>query len=169
MKKEPKVVEKPQDSGINEQFREDLVTMFEGIRVALERIYNKEIDYPTAIDIRNFPPTMVSTPVTNININALQGFIETTFATVGTSVVRLPDYGQLFNRRALLIYNNSANTIYIGGSEVTVSNGLPIPAYSYSPPIDAGYNLHVYGVAAQGGNNVRVLEVSKDQTANVQQ
>ena len=113
-------------------------------------------------------PTLTPQPVTNVTLNALNGFVKTTSMTVGTSAVSLPDYGQLFNRRAVVIYNNSANTIYIGGSDVTTSNGMPVPANSYSPILDAGYTLIIYGVAAQS-NNVRVLEISKDKTANVQQ
>jgi len=114
-------------------------------------------------------PVYQPTPVTNISINPLQGFVKTTSSTVGTTPVALPNYGQLFNRRSLQIYNNSGNTIYYGGSDVTVSNGIPIAANTFSQSIDAGYNMIVYGVASQGGNNVRVLEVSKDQTANVQE
>lgn len=114
-------------------------------------------------------PTFVPPAVTNVTLNALQGFVHTTSSTIGTSVVTLPNYGQLFNRRSVIIYNNSSNTIYLGGSDVTTSNGLPVPASSYSPILDAGYNMIVYGIASQGGNNVRVLEVSKDQTSNVQE
>ncbi len=114
-------------------------------------------------------PTFVPPAVTNVNINPLQGFVHTTSATVGTTAGTLPGYGQLFNRRSVIIYNNSANTIYVGGSDVTTTNGMPVPAASYSPIIDAGYNMTVYGIASQGGNNVRVLEASKDQTGNVQE
>lgn len=114
-------------------------------------------------------PQMTPQPVTNVTLNPLNGYMKTTANTVGTTVVSLPQYGQLFNRRALVIYNNSASTIYIGGSDVTTSNGLPVPAGSYSPPIDAGYDLIVYGIAASGGLDVRVIEISKDRTANVQE
>ena len=150
----------------------------EGIITSIEALHSEirslpkdfpTIEFPDTISVNNFPPFPVPNPVTNININGLQGFLETTSVTVGTSIVKLPDYGQLFNRRAVIIYNNSANTIYIGGSEVTVDNGLPIPASSYSPPIDAGYQLIIYGVASQAGNNVRVMEISKDKSETVQQ
>lgn len=114
-------------------------------------------------------PVYQPTPVTNISINPLQGFVKTTATTVGTTPISMPGYGQLFNRRSLQIYNNSGNTIYYGGSDVTVNNGIPIAANSFSQSIDAGYNMIVYAVAAQAGNNVRVIEVSKDQTANVQE
>jgi hypothetical protein len=114
-------------------------------------------------------PTFVPPAVTNVNINPLQGFVHTTSATVGTNITKLPSYGQLFNRRSIIIYNNSANTIYLGGSDVTTSNGMPVPANSYSPILDAGYNMTIYGISSTGSNNVRCLEVSKDQTQNVQE
>ena len=114
-------------------------------------------------------PVMTPQPVTNVTLNGLQGNIKTTSATVGSTVAQLPSYGQLFNRRAIVIYNNSAVTIYIGGSDVTTSNGMPVPANSYSPILDAGYNMVMYGIAASGSNNVRVLEVSKDKSDTIQQ
>lgn len=114
-------------------------------------------------------PVLTTPPVTNINVNALEGFVFSSDNTVGSNIVSLPNYGQLFNRRALIIYNNSSNTIFIGGSGLTVANGMPIAPSTYSPVIDAGYNMTVYGVASQGGNDVRVMEVSKDQTANTQE
>lgn len=114
-------------------------------------------------------PRLTPQPVNNIWLNPANGFVKTTDNTVGTSVTQLPSYGQLFNRRSIMIYNNSANTIYIGGSDVTVGNGLPIPASSYGPSIDAGYDLPIYGVASQSGNDVRVIEISKDKSSNVQE
>lgn len=105
-------------------------------------------------------PVMTPTPVTNVSINPLQGLVKTTSTTVGQTLTSLPGYGQLFNRRSLQIYNNSANTIYYGGSDVTVSNGIPVTAGSFSNVIDAGYNMIVYGIGSQGGNNVRVIEVA---------
>ena len=140
---------------LNKEPKEDSVPVLRKIQGAIEELRDR--------------PQMTTQPVTNININGLQGFVKTTSATVGTTVTKLPSYGQLFNRRAVVIYNNSSVTIYVGGSDVTVANGMPVPASSYSPIIDAGYNMIVYGIAATAGNNVRVLEVSKDQSDTIQQ
>lgn len=114
-------------------------------------------------------PTMVPQPVTNINILPLQGYVKTTATTVGTTRTTLPGYGQLNNRRALQIYNNSSNTIYYGGSDVTTANGIPVSAGSFSNVIDAGYNMIVYGIASTTGNDIRVIEVSKDTTGTIQE
>lgn len=114
-------------------------------------------------------PVMTPQPVTNVTLNASQGYVKTTAATVGTTVTQLPSYGQLFNRRSLQIFNNSNNTIYVGGSDVSTSNGIPVLGNSYSNVFDSGYDMIIYGVASQGGNNVRCIETSKDQSANVQE
>lgn len=114
-------------------------------------------------------PIMTPPAVTNVWLNPNQGFLKATDNTVGTTVTKLPSYGQLIDRRAVLIYNNSVNTIYIGGSDVTVATGMPIPSGSYAPPIDAGYNLPIYGIASQVGNDVRVIEISKDQSGTIQE
>lgn len=154
----------------------DFTSVTEAIQ-SLEGVLNKSTDsdsLPVLRDIKKSiqslveRPQMTPTPVTNVTLNPLNGFVKTTSATVGTSATSLPGYGQLFNRRAVVIYNNSANTIYIGGSDVTTSNGMPVPANSYSPILDAGYSLLVYGIAAQS-NNVRVLEISKDKSDTIQQ
>lgn len=115
-------------------------------------------------------PVMTPTPVTNIGINGLEGFAKSTQQTVGTTLVELPSYGQLFNRRSMIIFNNSAaTTVYIGGSDVTSANGLPVLGQSYSPALDAGYDMQIYGRTASSTADVRVFEVSKDQTANIQE
>lgn len=126
----------------------------------------KEIKFPREIEVSNFPRQMVPQPVTNFNLNGLQGFAKSTSVTVGTTLTELPAYGELNNRRTMILYNNGSQTIYIGGSDVTASNGLPIPSSTYSPPIDAGVNLKVYGLTASGSSDVRVLEVSSNQTAS---
>ena len=86
-------------------------------------------------------PTMTTPAATHISLNPLQGIIKTTDNTIGTTLTKLPSYGQLFNRRSIQLYNNSANTVYIGGSDVTVNNGIPVPASSFSTILDIGYNI----------------------------
>lgn len=109
-------------------------------------------------------PTFVPPAVTNVNINALQGNAHSSQQTLTTGLSVIPSYGGLFNRRSLLIYNNSAVTIYIGGSDVSSSSGLPIPANSYSPVLDVGYNMLVYGLTASSTADIRVLELSNEAT-----
>lgn len=122
----------------------------------------KQIKFPKSISVDNFPVQLTPQPVTHISINALQGYVHTTSATVTSTLTTLPSYGVLDNRRSLLIYNNSANTIFIGGSDVTTGNGLPIAANSFSPILDLGKNTIAYGIATSGNNDVRVMEISDE-------
>lgn len=144
----------------------ELIDRVEETNKGLNLILNKEGKGkhigPMEVSITNFPPTMVPTPVSHISLNSLSGFAHTTSATVTSSLTPLPTYGVLDNRRSLIIYNNSSNTIYLGGSTVTTSSGMPVPPSSYSPIFDAGIHLIIYGIAESGNNNVRVLELSDE-------
>lgn len=118
----------------------------------------------TEVVVKNFPPTHIPTPVTNFNINALRGVPKSTAMAVTTSPTKVPTT-PLEQRRSVSFYNDSDNTIYIGGVDVTVNNGFPVLAGSYSPPIEAGEHMIVYAVA-ESSSNIRVLEVSNDQEGN---
>ena len=151
--------------------RQSVSVDVEGIIESIEALHNEMksfpkdspvIEFPDAISVNNFPPFPVSSPVTHISINSLRGFVKTTAATVTTTLTTLPSYGVLDNRRSILVYNNSSNTIYIGGSDVTSTNGMPVPASSYSPILDCGISMILYGIATAGSNDIRVLEVSDE-------
>ena len=104
----------------------------------------------------------VPTPVTQIDVNPLRGVFLTTAVSVGTTATALPA-SNLANRRSIIVYNNDASAdLYIGGSAVTTSTGVPVSAGSYSPPVDAGNSMTLYGIVASGTVNVRVLEMSND-------
>lgn len=123
-----------------------------------------KVELPSVIqaEVTNFPPSKTPTPVTNFNINPLRGVVLTTTVSVGTSATALPET-PLENRRSFMVFNNDASkTVYIGGSEVTAANGLPVLAQNYSPTIDAGEKMIVYGVASSGTAEVRVIEVSNN-------
>lgn len=139
----------------------------EGIKVLQDYIKElpkkmPEMVFPESVKVSNFPPTKYPMPVTNININPLRGFLHSTAVTVTTSLTPLP--GEvLVNRRSIIVFNNDAsNTVYIGGSEMSSSDGLPVLAQTYSPVIDAGPRMIVYGMTASSTANVRVLEASNE-------
>lgn len=140
-----------------------MMELLEEIANGLKKIKTPKMEFPESIAVSNFPPQMIPQPVTNININALRGIVHTTAATVTNSLTPLPTYGVLPNRRSVIIYNNSSsNTVFIGGSDVSDTNGLPITANTFSPSIDAGINMVVYGVTTSSTADVRVMEVSND-------
>jgi hypothetical protein len=121
-----------------------------------------EVMMPDSIAINNFPPQKVPNPVTNININPLRGEVMTRTVTVGSTRVPLP--GEvLSNRRAVIIFNNdNADTVYIGGANVTASDGLPVLPQTYSPALDAGPRMILYGLTSSGTADVRVMEISNE-------
>lgn len=59
----------------------------------------------------------------------------------------------------LVFYNNGSQTVFVGGSDVTVANGLPVSASSFSP----GYTFpdgsdELYGIVAATTCEIRVNE-----------
>jgi len=139
---------------------DELINAMEELKKGFNILINKEVGLTGKVEVTNFPIPKIPTPVTHISINALNGFVNTSATTVTTSLTPLPDYGVLANRRALMIYNNGSTTLYIGGSDVTTADGLPVPAGSYSPALDAGIRTIIYGVVASGSTDVRVMEIS---------
>lgn len=126
-----------------------------------KKMESPEFDFPEYINIGNFPPQHIPTPVTNFNLNPLRGVPLSTAVTVPTTPQALPS-NPLANRRSIIIYNNSSQTVYIGHSAVNIQNGLPVLRGTYSPPIDAGPRMIIYAIVATGTAEVRVLEVSND-------
>ena len=81
--------------------------------------------------------------------------------SIGTTAVALPP-DSFINRRALVIHNLTGNnTIYIGASDVTTANGLPLVAgEKIAIDIQGHQNVKVYAISDAGGQDVRVLELS---------
>jgi len=118
------------------------------------------MEFPDSIAINNFPPQKIAQPVSHMSINSLSGSVHPTSTTVKTTLTSLPGYGVLDNRRAIIFYNNdSTNTVFIGGSTVTTSTGMPIEAKSFSPSFDSGPLQKWYGVTSSGTADVRCLEL----------
>lgn len=137
---------------------EEVIKAIENIKLT-----SPEFKIPDVLNVHSIDPQFHSPPVTNININPLRGFIHTTNQTVTSSLTTLPSYGVLENRRSVMIYNNSSTvTVYIGGSGVTSSNGLPIPPKTYSPSIDSGTRMILYGRTSSSTADIRVLEISNE-------
>jgi hypothetical protein len=79
--------------------------------------------------------------------------------TVGSSATALPTSPLEF-RRAIVIHNLGTASIFIGGSDVTLANGLPLLAgEKISFDIQGTPNVAIFGIAA-GDTDVRILEVA---------
>jgi len=77
--------------------------------------------------------------------------------SVGTTATLLACGTETMDRRtAIYIFNNGLAIIYIGGSNVTTSNGIPVPPNG-DFLIQTGTDL--YAVAASGTVDVRIMEV----------
>ena len=74
--------------------------------------------------------------------------------SVGTAVVLLA--ASVTSRQSVVIQNNGANDIYLGGSGVTVATGLKVPANGGNMTIDKT-TAALYAISAVAGNDVRVL------------
>lgn len=94
--------------------------------------------------------------------------------TVTDAATRLDTADEVAGARGVsfAFYNNGATTIYVGGADVTTTNGAPVPAGTWSPGLDLegtstlpaeslGGDDHeaVYGRCATGlSAEARVLE-----------
>ena len=81
--------------------------------------------------------------------------------TVTTSATRLDSVDETDDTAtsSLSLFNNGATTLYIGGADVSAANGVPVAAGSWGPGLNGlGLGEAVYGIAASGTLNVRVIE-----------
>lgn len=79
--------------------------------------------------------------------------------TVTTTAVPLP-VTPLENRRALVIHNNGSVAAYIGGSDVTAANGLPLAAAEkIAIDIQGNSNVAIYAITGSTAD-IRILELA---------
>lgn len=83
--------------------------------------------------------------------------------SVTTSATRLDTPGQAAigvesARQALAVYNAGSVTIYLGGSDVTSANGIPVTAGQHYAVAGLTQADALYAIAASGSQDVRVLE-----------
>jgi len=85
--------------------------------------------------------------------------LNTQAITVSTSAVPLPA-SPLEYRRALVVHNAGDVDVFLGGSNVTVSNGLPLAAgEKIAFDIQGNPNVEVYAICATSAN-VRIMELA---------
>lgn len=157
-----KFPEFPKQITINEG--QDIIDLLSGLKQAIDDLPGKlpkMEEFPTKISVDNFPPQRWPLPVTNVNINSLRGPVLTTSMNVGSTATLTPA-APLENRRALIIYNNSSQTVYIGGADVTTLNGFPIPANQFSASLDIGDRVSLYAIVSSSTSNIRIFEASMD-------
>ena len=92
------------------------------------------------------------------SLEGFSGTCKSTAVTVWLTAVLLPT-SSLGSRKSMEITNNSTNTIFIGWSDVTVANWVPLFKKS-TKSIPAWDWLSVYAISDVAGNDVRTLEIS---------
>lgn len=132
-----------------EGMSKDVIDKLDSIAEGIGALYNR--------------PQMTPAPATHMSLNSLAGVFKATTINITSTATVLPPQA-IANRRSLIVYNNSANTIYLGGPTVAISGvgqGLPVPTATYSPPFDPGQNMSLYGIAASS-SSVTILETSDE-------
>lgn len=108
------------------------------------------------------PVSVTGTPsvsgTVDANILPLGGLVLAGTIGVGTAIAAIPT-STLSGRKALILYNDGTARVFLGGSAVTSTTGLPVASGDYSPSFDLGTTI-LYGVTSAGVGTVRVLEVS---------
>lgn len=86
--------------------------------------------------------------------------IKSTAVTVTTTATRLDTEVETDRNRSssVAVFNNGSQTVYVGGADVTTSNGIPVPAGTWGPSIDVSTSEALYGRVAATTADVRVLE-----------
>jgi hypothetical protein len=93
-----------------------------------------------------------------MRIEPLDGTITTSNGTAGTAAVLLPAV-KAPGRKTWIAYNNGTSVVYLGGSNVTSANGLPVGTAAFSPSISLGNSL-IYGITASGAGTLSIMEIS---------
>jgi hypothetical protein len=93
----------------------------------------------------------------DLNHGQLYGTAKSTAVTVSGGPSLLPGV-RLANRKDFLMYNSSTVTVFLGGSDVTTNNGIPVAAGT-SFNMQAGA-IQLYAVVSGTNQVVRVLEAS---------
>lgn len=66
----------------------------------------------------------------------------------------------LAGRRAIAVYNNGGGTLYVGGSNVSVASGYPVPT-GVEKVFSIAANMSIYAISASGVTvDVRTLEIA---------
>ena len=140
-----------------------ILKALQGLTDSIDEIPKKlpQARMPKQIEVSNFPIQKIPQPVTHVSINSLIGYVKSRAVTVTTTPTPLPEE-VLAYRRSMVAYNNSSQTVYVGGSDVSTTNGIPVPAGTYSPAFDCGPRMIVYGVVASTTANVRTMELSDE-------
>lgn len=117
---------------------------------------------PGNVRVNAYAERLTGAPVFLINpedVTSLSGPIRTQQVTVGTTATALPSGTDLDRRRALMIYNNGGEVVYISAEEGTsVLNSFPIPT-GQSFVADLMGHHKIWARTNSSTSDVRVMEI----------
>lgn len=87
----------------------------------------------------------------------LHGEVKTSVVTISGGPTLVPAI-RLHDRKDFLIYNDSGVTVYVGGSDVSISTGIPV-ANGGSFGFQAG-RANVYATVSGTNQTIRLMEIS---------
>src|SRR3990167_10605301 len=93
-----------------------------------------------------------------VEVKPLRGVVLSTTVGVGTTATAIPGTA-LTDRKSCILYNMGTVSVWLGGSSVTTTTGLPVGTADYSPSLDLGTTI-LYGIASTVGGTVNILEIS---------
>lgn len=106
----------------------------------------------------NPPNTRGGYSLYDVGISGLSQAVKNSAVSVVAAATALPAVA-LVARRHIIVYNNGTATIYVGTSTVTVLTGMPI-VEGASLHLDLSDDVTLYGIAAAGAHDVRLLEIA---------
>jgi len=97
--------------------------------------------------------------IDTVKIASMTYSVQSTTTTVENTATPLPATA-LAGRESIAIINvNSVTkTVYIGGSDVTTTNGYPLTNTSPAISLDIDDSVVIYGIVTSGTADVRTLE-----------
>jgi len=79
--------------------------------------------------------------------------------TVTTTATAIPATAMVGRENLTISLASTSDTVYIGGSDVTIANGTPLDSNRPAISIDLDDTVVVYGIVSTGTADIRSLEV----------
>lgn len=93
-----------------------------------------------------------------VKVQSLTYSVKSSTVTVNTTALALPATALAGRQSVAIRLNLTTDTIFIGGSDVNITNGFPLDSSVPAITLDVDDSVTVYGIMASGTADVRVLE-----------
>ncbi len=96
--------------------------------------------------------------VNAVKILPLTYSVQSSTTTVTNSATALPTTALIGRNSIAIRLNDTTDTVYLGGSDVTTANGFALDSSIPSITIDIDESVTIYGIVSAGSASVRTLE-----------